>query len=100
MQHCRSTHTGPHICRTGGQISKSLIKGEVEFAFERCVDLVDELKCLFQLKTRTNGLHPKMIFFVDHNTQRLPPIDYNRTACALGGMSTTDQVAFDQHLLV
>src|SRR4030095_3689283 len=58
MQHRRSTHAGPDVGRASGQISKSRIKGEVEFAFERGIDLVDQLKCLFQLKTGTNGLHP------------------------------------------
>ena len=64
------------------------------------VNLVDELKCLFQLKTRTNRLHPEMIFLVDHDAERLPPIHHHRAAGALRGMLATDQVALDQHLLV
>ena len=41
-----------------------------------------------------------MIFLVDHDAERLPPIHHDRTARALRGMLTTDQVALDQHLLV
>ena len=100
MQHRRSTHAGPDVGRASGQISKSRIEGEVEFAFKRRINLIDELKCLFQLKTRTNGLHPEMIFLVDHYAERLPPIHHHRAARALRGMLTTDQVALDQHLLV
>src|SRR6476646_12021921 len=98
MQHGRSPHAGTYVRRTSGQISKLLIEGEVEFAFKRGVDLIDQLECLFQLKTRTNGLHPEMIFFVDHHTERLPPIHHHRTACTLRGMLATDQMALDEHL--
>jgi hypothetical protein len=41
-----------------------------------------------------------MIFFVDHDAKRLPPIHHHRAASALGGMLTTDQVALDKHLFV
>src|SRR5215831_5227913 len=58
------------------------------------------LASLFQLKTGPNRLHPKMIFFVDHNTERLSAIHHHRAARALGGMLATDQMALDQHLFV
>src|SRR5262245_13328709 len=99
MQHRRSTHASPDVRRASGQISKSWIEGEVEFAFKRGVDLIDQLECLFQLKTGTNGLHPEMIFFVDHDAERLPPIYNHRAARAFRGMLAADQVALDQHLL-
>src|SRR5262249_60158692 len=41
-----------------------------------------------------------MIFFVDHDTERLTPIHHYGAAGALRGMFTTDQMALDEHLLV
>ena len=41
-----------------------------------------------------------MIFFVDHDAERLPPVHHHRAASALGRMLTADQMALHQHLLV
>src|SRR5215470_11251794 len=41
-----------------------------------------------------------MIFFVDHDTERLTPIHHYGAAGALRGMFTTDQMALHEHLLV
>ena len=55
---------------------------------------------LLQLKTGANRLHPKMIFFVNHDAKGLPPIYDHRATGALGGMLPTDKMAFHQNLPV
>src|SRR6266513_3445553 len=100
MQHGRGTHAGPDVRRTGGQVSKPRIESKIQFAFKRRVDFIDELERLFQLESGTNALHPEMIFLIDHDAERLPPIDHDRAARALCGMLTTYQLAPDLHLLI
>ena len=100
MQHRRRAHAGANVGGTGRQISKPWIKCEVQFAFQRRVDFVYEFERLFQLESRTNRLHPQMIFFVDHDAERLPPVHHHGAPSALGGMLTADQVPLHEHLLV
>ena len=100
MQHRGRAHSSTDVRRACGQISKPRIEGEVQFAFERAIDFIDEFECLFQLQAGTNRLHPQMIFLVDHDAKSLPPIHDDCAAGALGGVLATDQMAFHQDLPV
>jgi len=100
VEHRGGAHAGANVRGARGQVSQPRIESEIQFAFERAVDLVHQLKRLFQLETRANRLHPQMIFFVDHNAKSLPPIHHHRAARALSGMLAADQVALHQHLPV
>src|SRR4030095_4215712 len=98
MEHGRSAHAGPDVCRASGEIAEALIVGDVEFAFESAVNLVDQFERAFQLQSRANRLHPEMLFLVNHDAERLLAIHDHRTANALGGVLATDEMAFDKHL--
>ena len=54
----------------------------------------------FQLQAGADRLHAQMIFFIDHDAERLPPIHDNRAADTLGRVLATDEMALDQHLFV
>ena len=95
VQHRRSAHTGADIGWARGQISESRVVSEIELALEGAVDFIHELESIFQLQTRANRLHPQMIFFVDHDAERLPAIHHHATACALCRVFATYQVAID-----
>jgi hypothetical protein len=100
MQHRGSAHPGAHIRRARGQISETLIVGELQFIFEGAVDFIDKLECLFQLQTGSDRLHAQVVLFIDHNAEGLPAIHHDRAAGALGSVLATDQMAFDKDLLL
>ena len=90
MQHRGRAHTGADVCRTRGQVPNFLVVGELQLVFERGVDLIEKLKCLFQLQPGAHRLHPKMIFLVDHDAQGLPAIHDHGAARALGRVFAAD----------
>ena len=100
MQHCRRAHARADIGRTGRQITEALVVSELELVLQRGVDLIEKFKSLFQLQTRAHRLHPQMIFFIDHDAERLPPIHDHCAAGAFGRMLAADQMTFDQHLFL
>ena len=90
MQHRGGAHPSTHIRRARGQVSKPRVESKIQFAFKSGIDFIDKFEGLFQLQTRTNRLHPQMIFFVDHDTEGLPPIYDHRAASALRCVFATD----------
>src|SRR5258708_25789197 len=100
MQHRRGAHAGADVCWTSSKITEALIVSEIEFAFERTVDLIDELERAFQLQPRANRLHPQMVLFVDHDAERLATIHDNRAADTFGGVLATDEMSLDEHLFL
>ena len=98
MQHGGRAHAGADVRRARGQITEPLIVSEFEFALQRGVDLVEKLERLFQLQTRAHRLHSQMIFFVDHDAERLAAIHDHRAARALCRMLATNEMSLDQNL--
>jgi len=78
-----------------GQITKALVVGKFELVLERGVDFIEKFEGLFQLQTRAHRLHPEMIFLVDHDAERLPPIHDHCAAGAFGRVLAADQMALD-----
>ena len=98
MNHCGCTHPGPDVGGTGGQITELFIKCEVELAFQHCINAVDQLKSLRQVKSAGNGLHAQVIFLIDHDAQGLCRVDDHCATHALGRMLATDQMSLHQYL--
>ena len=98
VQHRGSAHAGADVGRARGQITELRIVGEIEFALERAVDFIDQLERALQLQTGADRLHAQMIFFVDHDAERLPAIHDNGAADTFGRMLATNEMTFDQDL--
>jgi hypothetical protein len=76
------------------------MKCKFQQRLELAVRLVDHREDFSELETAADRLHAQMILFVNHEAQTLRGIHDHRAAYALGGMLPTDQVPFDQHLLL
>src|SRR6516162_5247801 len=95
MQHRGRAHAGTDIRWAGGQVSKFLVVSKLKLGFKSGVDLVEQFESLLQLQTRAHRLHTQMIFLVNHDAERLPPIHDYGAACTFRRVFATNQMTLD-----
>ena len=61
MEHGRSAHAGPDVCRAGGEIAETLIVGDVEFASRVLSTLSTSLNALL-IAAPSESIASEMIF--------------------------------------
>ena len=98
VEHHRSTHTGADIGRTTGQIAQLFIKGIVDFLTQGIVNSTDFSVDFRKLKSGTDGLHPDLIFFIDHDGTAFLRADHKHFSCRISGNKfRTCQTPFKQY---
>ena len=67
MQHHTDPQPGPHISRTGCQVSELRMKRVQDCSFQLIVQLINALPSRLEIQAAMHHLNPEMIFFIDHH---------------------------------
>ena len=100
VKHDAGPHAGAHVRGACGQIAEFLTERISHFLLQEVVDLVDVLPGFVQRQTAAHHLKPKLIFFVDHQADRLALVKGHAARPLGGGDLAADQLPFDQELTV
>ena len=77
-----------------------MIKGIGQIGFKGRVDLIEGPIGGEKLQAGANRLHPEVVLLVDHYADGLLPIHHRAATNTLGGMLATDEMPFDEDLLL
>ena len=100
VKHCTDSDACSRIGRTCGQKTIPSREGDGQFVFQQRVEFVHRLPGFFDLKPRENDLHPKVVFFIDHDAAGFILAQDKCSTLLFLGQFSTDEVAFDQQLAV
>ena len=100
MQHDRHADSRSHIGGADGQIAELLVEGEGEGLTQQIVNVIDLLPGSVELQSAPQDLNTKVILLVDHQRTGLAGRDAHAATPRRGGVLTTDQMTFDEHLAI
>ncbi len=79
MEHHADAQAGTYIGGASGQVAQLFCECVGQFALERIVEIVHSLPCGLQVETALHDLQPKVILFVDHDTEAFLGVEDHRT---------------------
>lgn len=100
MEHHADAQAGPDIGGASGEVAQLFCEGVGKFALEDIVEIIHSLPCGLQVETALHDLQPKMVFFVDHDTESFLGVE-DHCARSFGFAEfVADQLPFHQKLAI
>ena len=100
MQHRADADACAEIRRARGQVAEVAVEGVIQFFFQFRIKIINRAPRLLQLQSRTQRLHPQMVFLVDHHGKSFFAVQNQAAAGAFRGVLAADEMALDKDLFV
>ncbi|MEY4180939.1 MAG: hypothetical protein RLY70_4514 [Planctomycetota bacterium] len=100
VEHDAYSQARADIGGAGGEVAELFVEGERQAFFEQVVEVIDLAPSGFEVKPAVHDLQSQMVFFVDHQAERLLRLDNDRARAFGFGEFAADQLAFDEELAV